>query len=185
MESPSNQWETVLEKINNVTGIYLRPSVQLAKHGWKVDKILAHQIHDFSKYLLNDTAFISVFAPDGKLLEEGDTIFRVNYSETYILTFNYLRLLSIANDGISPFYNGWIGNSLLKFMKEKGGIITQADFDNYEVKMREPLSIDYKGMKIISTPPPTSGAVLLAILGILENYPSFDNSSLNIHRMVI
>ena len=54
---------------------------------------------------------------------------------------------------------------ILKDWKEK-------DLKEYESVFRKPLSIDYKGYRIISVPPPSSGGILIGqILGMIEKYP--------------
>ena len=55
-------------------------------------------------------------------------------------------------------------------MAENGGLITQEDLDLYEAKVRTPVMGSYKGYKIATMPPPSSGGVhLVQILNILEN----------------
>ena len=56
-------------------------------------------------------------------------------------------------------------------MKEEGGLITLADLKKYQAKWRKPVEITYRGHKITSMPPPSSGGVTLAMIGhILEGY---------------
>ena len=56
-------------------------------------------------------------------------------------------------------------------MKANGGVMTAADFADYEVGWREPLHTTYRGYEIVGFPPPSSGGVHVAqILNILEHF---------------
>jgi gamma-glutamyltranspeptidase/glutathione hydrolase len=56
-------------------------------------------------------------------------------------------------------------------MKEEGGFMTAADLKAYKAKWRKPLELTYRGYKITSMPPPSSGGVTLAMIAhILEGY---------------
>ena len=51
---------------------------------------------------------------------------------------------------------------------ERKGKVTERDLRKYRTKIREPLESKLAGMKMLLTPPPTSGAVLALILNILK-----------------
>ena len=40
--------------------------------------------------------------------------------------------------------------------------MTPEDLAGYEVVRREPLSVDYRGVRLLTNPPPSSGGVLVA-----------------------
>ena len=54
----------------------------------------------------------------------------------------------------------------------KGGILAKADFEQYAVRELKPVTCTYRGYEIISSPPPSSGGVIICeILNVLEGYP--------------
>jgi gamma-glutamyltranspeptidase/glutathione hydrolase len=56
-------------------------------------------------------------------------------------------------------------------MKEEGGLITLADLKKYQAKWRKPVEFTYRGYKVASMPPPSSGGVTLAMIShIVEGY---------------
>jgi gamma-glutamyltranspeptidase/glutathione hydrolase len=56
-------------------------------------------------------------------------------------------------------------------MKRGNGIITEADLAAYEPKERRPVVGTYRGHKIVSMPPPSSGgAILVQMLNMLEEH---------------
>src|SRR3954462_9816535 len=64
-----------------------------------------------------------------------------------------------------------MAGELAEFMQQGGGLITLDDLRNYEVKDRKPVRGTYRGLDIISAPPPSSGGIaLLETLNILEGF---------------
>ena len=60
---------------------------------------------------------------------------------------------------------------MLAAIRKGGGLVTERDLANYQVKEREPLTGTYHDYTIISAPPPSSGGVaLIEALNILEGY---------------
>ncbi|MYH40000.1 MAG: gamma-glutamyltransferase, partial [Candidatus Dadabacteria bacterium] len=81
-------------------------------------------------------------------------------------------LKQISRNGPQAFYRGAIAKKITAYMKNKGGLITKMDLASYEAVAREPVTGNYRGYKIYSMPPPSSGGVLLiGMLNILEHYP--------------
>ncbi|CAG8542906.1 10404_t:CDS:10 [Acaulospora morrowiae] len=81
---------------------------------------------------------------------------------------------------------GSIAKSLVKAIKASGGLMTLEDLADYRPVLREPVVGYYHGRKVITTPEPASGAILIFMLNILEGY-ELNKSSLtgiNLHRLV-
>ena len=73
-------------------------------------------------------------------------------------------------DDPESFYNGQLAKDISQDMSKLTlkGKVTERDLRNYQTKIREPLESKLAGMKMLLTPPPTSGAVLALILNILK-----------------
>jgi gamma-glutamyltranspeptidase/glutathione hydrolase len=73
-------------------------------------------------------------------------------------------------------------------MKNHGGNMTERDLMGYFVVHRRTRQVQYRNYTLTSTVAPSSGTVLLNILGVLNNYDDFfTNTStrdLSTHRMV-
>lgn len=140
------------------------PVIKLAEKGVVVTE---NQARSFAN---SRTAIIKVNGPESTFAREfqaGDTIKYPAFAET---------LRRIAANGRDEFYKGETAQTLVRFLSEKGGIITMEDLAQYEAKWREPIVFNYKGHRIVSMAPPSSGGVTLAqILGMLER---FDLSSM-------
>ena len=82
--------------------------------------------------------------------------------------------LETIRDDPESFYNGQLAKMISQDIRiripdnERKGKVTEQDLKDYQTKIREPLESELKGMKMLLTPPPTSGAVLGLILNILK-----------------
>ncbi len=64
-----------------------------------------------------------------------------------------------------------MAQQIAAYEKANGGLITAADLAHYQVKERTPLVGHYRGLEVLTSPPPSSGGiVLLEILNILSGY---------------
>jgi gamma-glutamyltranspeptidase / glutathione hydrolase len=60
-----------------------QPAINLAANGFKVPFTLANTMHmPGYDFLVKDPTFAAVFAPNGTLLKEGDTMYRRTFAQT-------------------------------------------------------------------------------------------------------
>ncbi len=140
----------------------VQPAIDLAHNGFKITKRMAadlnHETAEFKKlnegksYLLKDS-----------LWQEGDLLVQEDLAKTLEL---------IRDKGRDGFYGGVVADELVNEMQSGKGLITKTDLQNYHAIWRKALTGNYKGYKIITMPPPSSGGVaLLQLLQSVENYP--------------
>ncbi|MFM1886861.1 MAG: hypothetical protein RL026_2018 [Pseudomonadota bacterium] len=80
-------------------------------------------------------------------------------------------LQTLAREGMQSFYTGSVAKQLLAGVNELGGIWTQEDLAGYRVVERAPVVGSYRGARIVSAPPPSSGGIaLVEALNILSGY---------------
>jgi gamma-glutamyltranspeptidase/glutathione hydrolase len=83
-----------------------------------------------------------------------------------------LTLERIMNQGRDGFYAGETADLILAEMHRSGGLISMADLQGYKAIWREPYSFDYKGHRVHSMAPPSSGGILLhQLLHVSGQYP--------------
>ncbi|TDE30582.1 gamma-glutamyltransferase [Flavobacterium ranwuense] len=95
----------------------------------------------------------------------GDkTLFATAFKENDVIKYPALAatLKRISKNGRDEFYKGETAKILVKYLQEKGALISLEDLAKYEAKWRTPLTFDYKDLKVISMPPPSSGGICLA-----------------------
>lgn len=155
----------------------IEPAIVLAEKGFVLtEKEAAGLNADKSDFIKYNTLKKIAFVKDSGLWKAGDTLVQPELAET---------LKRIQSDGLKGFYEGKTAKYIVEEMKRGGGIITLEDLKNYEAKVRIPLKFQYRGYEVISTPPPSSGGLILAqVLRMISPFPVSDmgfHSPLSIH----
>ena len=68
------------------------------------------------------------------------------------------------------FYKGDIAREIARSTQEQGGLITTQDLADWQVKIEEPVSTNYKGIDVYKLTVWTQGPAMLQALNILENF---------------
>ena len=148
-------WEEVLE-----------PSIKLAEEGFAVPYDLANILASsrYKKRLSSNIAAAeSYYKKDKSNYEAGEILKLPDLAWT---------LKQLAEYGPDAFYKGEIAKKIVQEMERNKGLITFEDLENYKAVERSPLEGTYKGFRIVSMPPASSGGVhLIQMLNMLEEYP--------------
>lgn len=140
----------------------VRPARQLAENGFPVPYSYVRSIESYKESLSKYEDSNKIFLNGGKLFREGDSMVQSELAQT---------LKRIEQQGAREFYTGKTAELMAADMKAHNGLITLEDLKSYQAKERVPVQGSYRGYKVISMPPPSSGgAILLEILNILEGY---------------
>lgn len=155
--------EAALEKYGTLKlSQVMDPAIKQAEKGVKVNWITAQYIDENVKKLANNEEAAKVFVPNGKPLEEGDTLVQPDLAKT-------LKL--IKKQGSNVFYKGEIGEALTKEVQKREGTMTTEDLENYVVKEREPIKSEYRGFEVVGAASPSSGSLTVQqILELMEGY---------------
>jgi gamma-glutamyltranspeptidase/glutathione hydrolase len=142
----------------------MAPAIRYAKEGFMLEQGDATSLQGGAKKLGKDQAAAAIFLKtDGTPYGMGETLVQADLAAT---------LTAISEKGPDAFYKGETAELIAKASQEKGGILTKDDFAQYSVRELEPVSCSYRGFEIISSPPPSSGGVIICeILNVLEGYP--------------
>jgi gamma-glutamyltranspeptidase/glutathione hydrolase len=80
-------------------------------------------------------------------------------------------LRRLAARGEAVFRDGEVGRAMALAVQQGGGILTLEDLVAYQPRWREPVLGEYRGLRVASFPPPSSGgAVLVEALNVLEGF---------------
>ncbi len=141
----------------------LAPAIKLARDGFPLYARLQAGISAKREALLRSPAAAKVFlTPDGEVPAIGAIIRQPDLAAT---------LEAIARHGAAGFYHGPVAAALVEGARAGGGIWTAKDLADYRVLERAPLVGHYRGTRIVSAAPPSSGGVaLLDTLNILSGY---------------
>ncbi|MCL4245898.1 MAG: gamma-glutamyltransferase, partial [Candidatus Dadabacteria bacterium] len=142
----------------------IRPAMELAENGFPVSEGLAASLNDAKSRMEKEPGSMRIFFKEGgEAYAPGEILVQKDLAET-------LRLIS--EHGPEAFYEGEVAVKIARFMKERGGLITDEDLKEYGAAPREPVRGTYRGYEIYSMPPPSSGGVhLIEILNVLEGFP--------------
>ncbi|MBW2725219.1 MAG: gamma-glutamyltransferase family protein [Deltaproteobacteria bacterium] len=91
-------------------------------------------------------------------------------------------LRSIATKGRDVFYAGEIGQKIVSTVQEFGGALEMDDLEAHESTWEEPLSIEYRGLRVWECPPNGQGIASLMALGLLSNLELADQDPLGPER---
>lgn len=139
------------------------PAIRLAEEGFPVYDDLAGSLKQAFPRLSKDAdALATFYKPGGGFHEPGETLRQPALAAT---------LRRIAKDGPDGFYKGEVAEKIAARVQAAGGGMTVADLAAYEAKWREPVTGTYRGHRIVSMPPPSSGGVhIVEILNMLEPF---------------
>ncbi len=158
----------------------IAPAVALADQGFVLEQGDVDSLGSAAKDLAQDPAAAAIFLKTGgQPYKAGERLVQKDLAGSLSL---------IARDGADAFYKGAVGEAIVKASRANRGILDMADFERYKVREMKPVECDYRGYRIASAPPPSSGGVIICeILNILEGYPMGElgfRSAKSVHYMV-
>jgi gamma-glutamyltranspeptidase/glutathione hydrolase len=137
----------------------MAPAIRLAQQGFVLTDDEARDLH--SHNLSEYSTSHRIFQRDGNFYKGGNRLIQPELART---------LERIAANP-RTFYHGTMAQQIATYEKANGGLITAADLAHYQVKERKPLVGSYRGLQVLTAPPPSSGGiVLIEILNILSGY---------------
>ncbi len=141
-----------------------RPAIELAQGGFEIDAWLAHDLAQPNVRERFNTAARAIFFPAGVALVEGEMLRQPELAQTLSL---------FANGGPNAFYTGHVAEALITELgASSSNWIDANDLKSYRVVPRAPLRGWFRGVEVVTMPPPSSGGVLLLqVLGMLEGLP--------------
>lgn len=130
----------------------LAPAVTLARDGFAVDVRYA-RIAGLRASALREGVGTQVFLDDGRAPAPGYRLRQPALAAT---------LERLGRDGRDGFYRGGVADALVATVNRAGGRWTPADLAGYRVVERAPVTLEYRGARIVTAPPPSAGGLALA-----------------------
>ncbi|GMQ94414.1 MAG: gamma-glutamyltransferase [Acidimicrobiia bacterium] len=97
---------------------------------------------------------------DGSPLQGGDVVKNIELASC---------LRALASEGARLLYRGDLGAALADACRERGGILTRLDLEQYEPIVRHPSRIGLRGWDIATNAPPAVGGIAMtALVTLLE-----------------
>src|SRR4051794_29520663 len=136
------------------------PAVAAAREGHVLNAIQAYLVRILGPIIASRPEGKAIYAPAGRFLREGETI---RFPELADL------LERLGAHGPAHLYSGDVADAVSAYVLERGGLLTREDLASYRVIEREPARAHYRGVDVLTNPPPSSGGILIAYsLDLLE-----------------
>src|SRR5918911_207592 len=143
----------------------LGPAIDAAGNGFRANRIYVRLAEERRDCLAADPEASRIFLRRGRdgQLHAPDPAARLIQPDLA------RTLKAIALHGADAFYKGEIARRIARTVQSGGGILTEQDLAAYQVREREAVEGTYRGYRIVSMPPPSSGGmILIGLLNVLE-----------------
>lgn len=140
----------------------IAPALKLARDGFEVlPKTRVFFAEQEKKLRRGDAEIARLYLPDGQLPVVGSHLANADLAHTLAL---------LAQHGRDGFYRGPVAAAIVAASAQGGGALTLDDLAHYEARLVEPIGLDFRGYRLLASPPPTNGAPLfLTIMKALED----------------
>jgi gamma-glutamyltranspeptidase / glutathione hydrolase len=157
----------------------LRPAIDLAQTGFKVDATFAKQIQQNQARFAAFTSTTALYLPNGKPPIVGSMFKNPDLAKTYQI---------VSSQGVQELYRGKLGRAIVETVQHPPTIakppfrvipggMTMADLGRYRVQLGTPIITNYHGYKIYSLGLPSSaGTTAKEVMNIVAdfNLPKLD-----------
>jgi len=148
--------------------VTMEAAISYAKAGFKTDEHYQRMAAFREKALNASTDAAKIFLRNNKAPAPGTLIIQHDLADT---------LGILASKGAQGFYQGELATKLVDSVVSHGGIWSKEDLAAYKIIERPPVTGEYRGMKVVSAAPPSSGGVaLIQMLNMLAGF-EFDSLS--------
>ena len=155
-------WAAALDRYGTMSlGDVFEPAIELAERGFVISKYDELSLRGMADKLAAFPTSARVFLPHGRPPRMGEVIKQKDLARSF---------RRIALNGADDFYKGDLGSEVVRFFQRNGGILTKGDFENFDVRWRDPISIDFLGHRLYAMPPGSCGLSMFQLLNIMEGF---------------
>lgn len=139
----------------------VQPALEMARDGIEVQRFQAYLLELLTPIYMTDSV-LPLYGSPGEhrtLIKTADLFKNPDLADV-------LEVLAI--EGKDLFYRGEIADQIVRLCSGRG-YLSYEDLRSYQTILRDPLSVQYRGHRFLTNPPPSAGGVLIAFgLGLLE-----------------
>ncbi|MCC6298191.1 MAG: gamma-glutamyltransferase family protein [Anaerolineales bacterium] len=168
-------WFDLIQKHGSLSmGEILAPAIQLARDGFPVAPVTSYFWQRGAQRQLASAPNGHELTIDGRGPNAGEIFRNPGLAKTFE---------TIAEKGVSAFYQGEIAEAIVAVLNEVGGCLTMDDLASHTSAWEEPISVDYRGYRVYECPPNGQGITALIALNILEGFDLALHESLSAERL--
>ncbi|NLO81339.1 MAG: gamma-glutamyltransferase [Xanthomonadaceae bacterium] len=156
-------WAHIAERYGRLSlAQSLAPAIRLAREGFAVDEFYQRMVRLRLEALRRDPQAAAIFLADNEVPPVGWKLRQPDLART---------LERLAAEGAAGFYRGELAKRLVAAVRAANGIWSEQDLADYTVQERPPVTGHYRGIRIVSAPPPSAGGIgLIQMLNMLSGY---------------
>ena len=143
----------------------LGPAIELARDGFPATDVFSDAIESILPVVLQlgdaGRGFLATYRAAGRAWRPGERIRLPALAAT---------LETLARDGFDAFYDGALADRQAAALSGVGSPIRVDDLREHTSTWTDPISIGYRGVRVTTHPPNSSGIVALELLGILAQF---------------
>jgi gamma-glutamyltranspeptidase/glutathione hydrolase len=168
-------WSDINERFGKLSlADILAPAIRLADEGFPVAPLTARSWQNAAENWLKNVPNGIELTIDGRGPEAGEIFRNPGLARS-------MRI--IAEGGKKAYYEGQIAEAIVSIIKEAGGCMELSDLAEHHSDWVEPISIEYRGLRIWECPPNGQGLAALLALNILEGFHIADLPALSTSRL--
>jgi gamma-glutamyltranspeptidase/glutathione hydrolase len=155
-------WCDLIERHGRLSlAAILAPAIRLADEGFPVAAITAHFWARGAERQLRHAPGGLELTIEGRGPRPGEIFRNPGLAAT---------LRTVAEGGKNAFYQGEIAAAIADTVQRAGGCLTIADLAAHRSTWDEPISVEYRGLRVWECPPNGQGITALLALNILEGF---------------
>jgi hypothetical protein len=155
-------WAEALSRYGTMSlGDVFEPAIELAERGFVVTKYDALSFAAEANKLKKFPTTARIFFPDGKPPREGQVVKQPDLARSF---------RRIAIEGVDAFYHGELGEEIVAFLQENGGLLNKQDFASFQPRWREPIQTTFKGHTLYGMGPGSCEMTMFQVLNIMEGF---------------
>ena len=162
-------WAFLNEKFGRLSLLEcLQPAISYGREGFALPVTVAYfwkqEAEKFLARSKKDTAFlpwVRTFLPGGRIPEAFERVFLKDHADT---------LEKIGQSQAEDFYRGDLAKKIAAQSKRDGGYLSLKDLADHRAEEVRPISISYRGKRVLELPPSNQGLVALLCLNILSQF---------------
>ncbi len=143
----------------------LAPAIELARDGFPAWDSFIGAVEESAPIVAEsiggDAGFFSTYRPLARAWRPGERVRLPALAST---------LETLGREGLDVFYEGDLAERQARGHAAAGSPISSADLAAHRSDWGDPISIDYRGVRVTTHPPNSSGVVALELLAILARF---------------
>ncbi|HBE02724.1 MAG TPA: hypothetical protein DC049_09640 [Spirochaetia bacterium] len=150
-----NQWGTKSWKEVS------EPAIDLIRNGLTINDTLSNLLNNNQEIIRRHKKISSILFPEGRIPQLGEKLLLPAFTEF---------AESLCRNTPDDFYNGAAASIITGYIQANNGILSSADFSDYRVQSKEPITVSFLEHDIFSVPPAAGGISVLQALILFEEY---------------